>query len=155
MHLFLAPQAGRRLKGCTARIVPNHSAFRKHESDLEEAHPFDRVEGVRVQELVLIPTAFPKCPPANSGNKGVTQYHERYRPSARTGMPAGYAETRNIVFPEMASTIDSLLMRSLPMPGSISVIAHHIISRTMLRGFCLFCLGAVVSIQPGTELRRQ
>ena len=48
----------------------------------------------------------------------------------------------------MASTIDSLLMRPLPMPGSISVIAHHIISRTMLRGFCLFCLGAVVSIQP-------
>ena len=39
-------------------------------------------------------------------------------------------------------------MRSLPMPGNISVIAHHIISRTMLRGFCLFCLGAVVSIQP-------
>ena len=34
------------------------------------------------------------------------------------------------------------------MPGSISVIAHHIISRTMLRGFCFFCLGAVVSIQP-------
>ena len=34
------------------------------------------------------------------------------------------------------------------MRGSISVIAHHIISRTMLRGFCLFCLGAVVSIQP-------
>lgn len=34
------------------------------------------------------------------------------------------------------------------MLGSISVIAHDIISRTMLRGFCLFCLGAVVSIQP-------
>src|SRR5438067_7068497 len=26
---FLPPKAGRRLKGCTARIVPNHSAFRK------------------------------------------------------------------------------------------------------------------------------
>lgn len=63
-------------------------------------------------------------------------------------MPAGYVETRNIIFPQIVSTIDSLLMRSLPMPGSISVIAHHIISRTMLRGFCLFCLGVVVSIQP-------
>jgi protein disulfide-isomerase len=39
-------------------------------------------------------------------------------------------------------------MKSLPTRGSISVIAHHIISRTTLRGFCLFCLGAVVSIQP-------
>jgi thioredoxin-related protein len=39
-------------------------------------------------------------------------------------------------------------MKSLPMRGSISVIMHHIISRTMLRGFCLFCLGTVVSIQP-------
>jgi thioredoxin-related protein len=63
-------------------------------------------------------------------------------------MPAGYAETRNIVFPEMASASNSLLMKSLPMRGSIGVIAHHIISRTRLRGFCLFCLGAVVSIQP-------
>jgi len=34
------------------------------------------------------------------------------------------------------------------MRGSSSVIAHHMISRTMLRGFCLFCLGAVISIQP-------
>ena len=45
-------------------------------------------------------------------------------------MPGGYAETRNIVFRGMAAAIDSLLMKS------------------MLRGFCLFCLGAVVSIQP-------
>ena len=39
-------------------------------------------------------------------------------------------------------------MKSLPMRGIISIIALHIISRTMLRGFCLFCLGAVISIQP-------
>ena len=45
-------------------------------------------------------------------------------------MPGGYAETRNIVFPGMASASDTLLMKS------------------MLRGFCVFCLGAVVSIQP-------
>jgi thioredoxin-related protein len=45
-------------------------------------------------------------------------------------MPRRYAETRNIVFSEMPSPIDSLLMKS------------------MLRGFCLFCLGAIVSIQP-------
>ena len=45
-------------------------------------------------------------------------------------MPTGYAETRNIVFQEMASANDSLLMKR------------------MLRGFCLFCIGAVVSIQP-------
>jgi thioredoxin-related protein len=63
-------------------------------------------------------------------------------------MPPGYAETRNIVFHEMARQSDSLPMKSLPIRGSISLIAHHMISRTMLRGFCLFCLGAVVSIQP-------
>ena len=34
------------------------------------------------------------------------------------------------------------------MRGSISVIAHHMISRTRFRGFCLFCLGTAVSIQP-------
>jgi thioredoxin-related protein len=45
-------------------------------------------------------------------------------------MPAAYAETTNIVFHEMTSAIHSLLMKSV------------------LRGFCLFCLGAVVSIQP-------
>ena len=45
-------------------------------------------------------------------------------------MPGGYAERRNIVFPGMASANDSVLMKS------------------MLRGFCLFCLGAVVSNQP-------
>jgi thioredoxin-related protein len=45
-------------------------------------------------------------------------------------MPERYAETRNVVFPEMPSPIDSLLMKS------------------MLHGFCLFCVGAVVSIQP-------
>ena len=39
-------------------------------------------------------------------------------------------------------------MKSLPTRGSISLIAHHLISRMMLHGFCLFCLGAVVSIQP-------
>ena len=47
-----------------------------------------------------------------------------------TGMPAGYAGTRNIAFPGMASAIDGLLMKS------------------MLRGFCLCCLAAAVSIQP-------
>ena len=63
-------------------------------------------------------------------------------------MPIGHAERRNIVFHEMARQSDSLPMKSLPIRGSISLIAHHMISRTMLRGFCLFCLGAVVSIQP-------
>ena len=45
-------------------------------------------------------------------------------------MPGGYAERRNIVFPGMISALNTVLMKS------------------MLRGFCLFCLGAVVSIQP-------
>ena len=45
-------------------------------------------------------------------------------------MPGGYAEARNIVFPKMALAMDSLSMKS------------------MLRGVCLFCLGALVSIQP-------
>ena len=45
-------------------------------------------------------------------------------------MPRRYAETRNIVFPEIPSLIYSLLMKS------------------MLREFCIFCLGAVISIQP-------
>ena len=46
-------------------------------------------------------------------------------------MPGGYAERRNIVFPAMASANYGLLMKS------------------MLRRFCLCCLGAVVSIQSG------
>src|ERR1700757_3375953 len=45
-------------------------------------------------------------------------------------MPERYAETRNIVFSEMPSPNDSLLMKS------------------MLRAFCLLCVGAALSIQP-------
>jgi thioredoxin-related protein len=45
-------------------------------------------------------------------------------------MPRRYAETSNRVFPEIPSLIYSLLMKS------------------MLREFCIFCLGAVISIQP-------
>jgi protein disulfide-isomerase len=45
-------------------------------------------------------------------------------------MPERYAETRNIVFSEMPSPNDSLLMKS------------------MLRTFCLLCVGVAVSIPP-------
>jgi protein disulfide-isomerase len=45
-------------------------------------------------------------------------------------MPRRYAESGNIVLREMPAPIDSLLTRS------------------MLRGICIFFLGAVVSIQP-------